>query len=97
MASAEYANVVGDAGVVFPAQAEAVDRALGAYADRGIDVEAFTAQALEENGTFLFPVTDNASEIGEIMGETMDAIMLGQVEPADIIPAADEEVDDLFN
>lgn len=96
LASAECANVVGDAGVVFPAQQEAVDRALAAYEARGLNVSAFTDQALEEGGTFLFPVTDNASEVTSIMTEIMQSIFLGEVEPAEALPAANEEVNGLF-
>ena len=96
LASPECANIVGEAGVVFPAQEDAVSLALAAYDARGLDVSAFTEQALEEGGTFLFPVTDNASEVSSIMDETMDAIMLGQLTAADALPAADEEVDSIF-
>ncbi|KAA3661948.1 MAG: sugar ABC transporter substrate-binding protein [Chloroflexi bacterium] len=96
LASPECANVVGEAGVVFPAQEEAVNKALAAFGEKGLDVAAFTEQALEENGTFLFPVTDNASEITNIMAETMDNIFLGEVEPADILPEANEEVNGTF-
>ena len=96
LASADCANVVGDAGVVFPAQAEAVDRALNAYADRDLDIAAFTEQALEEDGTFLFPVTDNASEIADIMSQAMDSIFLGEVSASEALPAANEEVNATF-
>ena len=96
LASPACANVVGDAGVVFPAQEEAVDRALAAYESRGLDVSAFTEQALEPGGTFLFPVTDNASEIADIMAETMDSIFLGEMEPADALPTANEEINSTF-
>ena len=96
LASPACANIVGEAGVVFPAQEEAVAKALVAYEERGLDVSAFTLQALEENGTFLFPVTDNASEITDIMNETMDSIWLGLAEPADILPMANEEINGTF-
>jgi len=96
LASPTCANIVGDAGVVFPAQEEAVDRALAAYQERGIDVAAFTEQALEEDGTFLFPVTDNASQISDIMTEVMDSVFLGEVEPAEALPEAGEKVNATF-
>lgn len=96
LASSECANIVGDAGVVFPAQAEAVDRALAAYEGAGLDVAAFTEQALEPDGTFLFPVTDNASEIANIMSEVMDSIFLGETTAAEALPAANEEVNATF-
>jgi len=96
LASTECANIVGDAGVVFPSQAEAVERANNAYASRDLDISAFTEQALEEGGTFLFPVTDNASTIADIMSEAMDTIFLGEGSAADVLPAANEEVNATF-
>ena len=88
---------LGTYGVVFPAVAEGVQNALDVYADRGIDVSAFTEQALADGGTFLFPVTDNASEIGDIMTEALDAIYLGQASAADILPDANAKVNATFD
>lgn len=97
LASKECADIVGDAGVVFPAQQSGVDKAVAAYkAAKNLDVSAFTQQATEKDGTFLFPVTDHASEISAIMKPVMDSIMLGQAKAADALPAANEEVNALF-
>jgi len=95
-ASQECADKVGEFGVVFPAQQSAVDKALAAYEAKGVDVSAFTLQATEEGGTFLFPVTDNASQISAIMAPTMESVMLGQAAAATVLPAANEEVNALF-
>ncbi len=95
-ASQECADKVGEFGVVFPAQQSAVDKALAAYEGKGLDVSAFTLQATEPDGTFLFPVTDNASQISAIMGPVMQSVMLGQAEAAAALPAANEEVNALF-
>ncbi len=95
-ASKDCADVVGTFGVVFPAQQSAVDNALAAYEAKGLDVSAFTLQATEANGTFLFPVTDNASEVTAIMNPLMQSIMLGQATAADAIPAAADQVNALF-
>jgi multiple sugar transport system substrate-binding protein len=95
-ASQECADKVGEFGVVFPAQQSAVDKALAAYEAKGLDVSAFTLQATEPDGTFLFPVTDNASQISAIMGPVMQSVMLGQAEAAAALPAANEEVNALF-
>ena len=96
LASPACLNVVGEFGVVFPSIESGVNNALAAFEGRGLDVSAFTEQALEPDGTFLFPVTDHASEIASIMTEVMDAIALGQVTAAAALPAADAEVDGLF-
>jgi multiple sugar transport system substrate-binding protein len=96
LASADCANIVGDAGVVFPAQQSGVDKAIAAYAARNLDVSAFTDQATEPDGTFLFPVTDNASEISAIMRPIMDSIMLNQAKAADVLPTANQQINALF-
>ncbi|MCB0206874.1 MAG: sugar ABC transporter substrate-binding protein [Anaerolineae bacterium] len=96
LASADCANVVGDAGVVFPAQQSGVDRAITAYKAKNLDVSPFTDQATEPDGTFLFPVTDNASEITSIMNPVMQSILLGQAKAADVLPAANTEVNATF-
>ncbi|MBK9122097.1 MAG: sugar ABC transporter substrate-binding protein [Chloroflexi bacterium] len=96
LASEACQTVVGESGVVFPAIPSAADLSLQVRADNGIDVSAFTEQAAEEGGTFLFPITDYAGEINTIMTEAMDAVMLGQATAADILPAANDEVNSLF-
>ena len=63
---------------------------------KNLDVSAFTEQALEPDGTFLFPVTDHASEIIGHHEPVMQSIMLGQAKAADVLPAANEQVNALF-
>ncbi|MGB1251851.1 MAG: hypothetical protein ACPG8W_14625 [Candidatus Promineifilaceae bacterium] len=90
--STECEAIVGSYSVVFPATAEGTQNAFEVYSERGLDVSAFTNQATKAGGTFLFPVTDNASEVGGIMVEALDAIYLGQAPAADILPAANDAV-----
>jgi len=95
-ASPDCANIVGSYGVVFPAIQSGVDAALAAYGERSVDVSAFTLQATEPNGTFLFPVTDYASEIGPIMDAVMESIWLGQKPAADALKEGNDQVNALF-
>ena len=96
LASQECADTVGSYGVVFPAQQSGVDNALAAYEERGLDVSAFTEQALEEGGTFLFPVTDHASEVVAIMNPAVQSILLGQSDAESALSTANAEVNALF-
>jgi len=96
LASPECENIVGSTGVVFPAIQSAVEKSLAVRQDKGIDVSAFTTEALDPNGTFLFPITDHGSEIQNIMGPTMDSIYLGQAKAADALKAANDQVNALF-
>jgi multiple sugar transport system substrate-binding protein len=95
-ASPACENEVGKAGVVFPAIKSGVDNALATYKTRGIDVSAFTSVASEGNSTFLFPITDNASQIGDIMTATQDTIRLGKSKAAPALKDANGKVNALF-
>ena len=95
-ASPECANIVGDTGVVFPAIPSGVERTVAVRESQGVDVSAYTEEALDPNGTFLFPITDNGAEIAAIMDPTMDSIVLGQVDAATALQEANEQVNALF-
>lgn len=96
LASSDCQNIVGESAVVFPAIPEAAALSQQQRADAGVDVSAFVEQANEENGTFLFPITDFGGEITTIMNEAMDSIGLGQATAADALPAANAEINALF-
>lgn len=96
LGSAEAQDVVGSYGAVFPAIASGVEAAKKAYRERGFDVSAFTEQALEKDGTFLFPITDHASQVTSIMQQTLDSIFLGQTQAAPALKSANERINALF-
>ncbi len=96
LASPECQDVVASYAVVFPAVESAVDTAVAAFEERGVDVTAFSDLTEIEGATFLFPVTDYAAQVDEIMTRTMQSILLGQVEPETALPAANEEINGLF-
>lgn len=96
LASKECADIVGDAGVVFPAQQSGVDKAIAAYQAKNVDVSAFTDQATEPDGTFLFPVTDHAAEIDALVKPAIQSVLLGQAKAADVLPPVNEQVNALF-
>ncbi|MCB0200230.1 MAG: sugar ABC transporter substrate-binding protein [Anaerolineae bacterium] len=96
LASPECADIFGQAGVAFPAQQQAVDVALAAMQSTGLDVSAFTTEATAKDDTFLYPLTDHAPEISDIMNQTMDAIFLGTVDAETALTKANEQVNALF-
>lgn len=89
-------DIIGSFGVVFPAIKSGVDAAIAKYKSAGLDVSAFTDEALDPNGTFLFPIADHASEINAILSPVMDSIMLGQAKASDALKAASDQVNALF-
>ncbi|MDE0572735.1 sugar ABC transporter substrate-binding protein [Demequina sp. B12] len=94
LGSPECQNVVGEAGVVFPAIVEATDRAVAAFEANGVDVTAFT-QHVDNGTTVLFPITDFKSDVNAIMGPVMESIMSGSG-GTDTLPAANDSVNALF-
>ncbi|MHA6522819.1 ABC transporter substrate-binding protein [Tessaracoccus sp. G1721] len=95
LGSAACQDLVGEAGVVFPAIPSATEKAQAAFAERGIDVEPFLVH-VNEGTTFLFPITDYASQITGIMQPAVDAVFTGAAD-ADSLDAANEQVNALFN
>jgi multiple sugar transport system substrate-binding protein len=95
-ASKTCEDIVGKSGVVFPAIKSGVDNSLAAHKEKGADVSAFTDEALDPNGTFVFPITDHASEITAIMTPTMESIMLGQADASSALKTANDKVNALF-
>jgi multiple sugar transport system substrate-binding protein len=89
-------EIVGTYGAVFPAVPAAAEKAKEAYAERQLDVSPYLEQALEPNGTFLFPIADHASEYTAIMTAAMQSIALGEATAEEALAEADEEVDALF-
>ena len=55
-----------------------------------MDVDAFLVH-VKDGTTFLFPITDKASAVGNIMSPAMDAVYNGK-EPATSLTKANDEV-----
>lgn len=95
-ASPACEEIVGKYAVVFPAIPSAVDIAVASHLEKGVNVAAFSDLTKTEGSTFLFPVTDYASQISDIMTKAMDRIFIGGEPAATVLPEADAEVDGLF-
>ena len=94
LGSAACQDVVGKAGVVFPAIPSGTDLAQAAFLAKGADVEPFLTH-VKEGTTFLFPITDHKSEVGAIMTPAMEAVMSGKAEVSSLTEA-NTQVNALF-
>ena len=94
LGSPDCQNIVGEKGVVFPAIPSGTDKAKAAFKAKGVDVAAFTVH-INDKTTFLFPITDHASQIEGIMHPAMDAVASGKAQPASLTEA-NNEVNQLF-
>jgi multiple sugar transport system substrate-binding protein len=59
-----------------------------------VDTKAFTVH-VDEKTTFLFPITDHASQIEGIMQPAMDNVMTGKA-PVESLTEANNQVNQLF-
>ena len=97
LASPEAQKIVASYGVVFPAVPEATDIAKAKMASKGVNVSAYVEEAEDPKATFLFPITDHASDIVRIMRAAFDAIYLNGADAATTFKAASKEVNALFD
>jgi multiple sugar transport system substrate-binding protein len=94
LASPDCQDIVGESAIVFPAIPSATDKAIAAWKAKDIDVTPFTDQ-VKNKTTFLFPITDHASEITNIMTPAMDNVLSGKADVSSLTQA-NEQVNQLF-
>ncbi len=96
LGSAEAQEIIGSWGVVFPAIPSAAEAAQAAWDEKGLDVSPYLDQAQEEDGTFLFPIVDQASEFVAIVTPVFQSVALGDAQAADVFPGMNDEVNALY-
>ncbi|ADI15092.1 ABC transporter substrate-binding protein [Truepera radiovictrix] len=96
LGSAECQNLVGAAGVVFPAIQSGVDAAIETWEARGVDVTPFTDLAAEEGATFLFPITDNYARVTSILTNALQSIFIQNADVEQTLTQANAEINALF-
>jgi multiple sugar transport system substrate-binding protein len=96
LASADCQNLVADKAVVFPAITTAGQKALAAHKAAGRDVSAFLDEANDPQGTFLYPITDHAAKVEQLVLAAYESIMLGSADPATTLKSVNTEVNNLF-
>jgi len=65
-------------------------------AETGVDVSSFVNEALDPKATFLFPITDHASDVLRITRAAFDSILLNGEDAAKTLKAANEQINALF-
>lgn len=89
LGSAACQDIVGESAVVLPAIPSGTEKAIAAWAAKGIDVNPFTVH-VEEGTTHQWPITDQASSITNIMTPAVDAVFAGQAEPSSLTEANEQ-------
>ncbi|QZQ54806.1 sugar ABC transporter substrate-binding protein [Curtobacterium sp. TC1] len=87
-------EIVGRAGVVFPARPAGTEAAVASFRKRGLDVSAFTRQ-VEEKTTFLFPVTRNPADVQALLQPAFDNVYANG-KPISTLTGTNEQVNNLL-
>ncbi len=95
LGSAACQDIIGKAGVVFPAIPSGTDAAGAAFKAKGIDADSSFLVHVKDGTTFLFPITDHASQVTNIMQPAVDAVFAGKAE-ASSLSEANTQVNALF-
>ncbi|MDR8413628.1 sugar ABC transporter substrate-binding protein [Nonomuraea sp. 3-1Str] len=96
LGSAACQDVVAGNAVVFPAIRTSAEKALAAHKAKGRDVQVYVDYTKTPGGTFLLPITDHGTEISQIVQDALQAVILGQIEPAEALKKANQQVNGLF-
>ncbi|WP_428951515.1 ABC transporter substrate-binding protein [Streptomyces sp. cg35] len=96
LASPDCQNLVAKRAVVFPALKSATQKALAAHKAKGDDVHVFTDAVADKNVTFQLPVTEHGTEIGPIVQDAIQSVILGRAKPESALKSANDKVNGLF-
>ena len=94
LGSPDCQNIVGEKSVVFPAIPSATEKAQAAFKAKGIDVTPFLTQVSDKT-TFLFPITDHAAGITNILQPAMDNVLSGKADVSSLTEA-NTQINQLF-
>lgn len=96
LASRGCQDLVGRSGSVLPAIPASTNLALAAFKAKGVDASVFVNQAKTPGGTFYYPISDKASEVNDIMSNTLQGIFSGQNKASAVLGGANSRVNALL-
>lgn len=95
LGSRDCQDIVGEHAVVFPAIPASLEIGEQAREQQGLDVSAYTTY-LDDQSTFLHPVTTNFDQVTQAVGAAIDQILLGERPAADALADAQQQVDQIM-
>jgi len=93
LGSTDCQSVVASQGVVFPAIKGLPEKAIEVQKGKGVNSNAFLDMAKSQ--TFLAPISDNGSQINELMVSAMQTIMMSKADAAPTLKDANAKINAL--
>ncbi len=97
LGSKDAQDIIGKAGVVFPAVKGSEEYTIAKHASNGIDVSAYTDLVKVSGQTFLFPLTDNAAAVQESFQNAFEKIYLENADASAVLTEANASVNKMLN
>lgn len=94
LSSEQCQDIIGRAGVVFPARPQATELSLQTRKAAGVDASAFSQMVADKN-TFFLPISSYGADIAAIMQPGLEAIFIGQ-KPVSSLVDLNNQVNRLF-
>lgn len=94
LASSECQQTVARHGIVFPAVRGGADTAMQNHRQKGIDTSAFLT--MSQSQTFPPPIVDKASQINEVVGHSMESILMRSNNAKDALESANQRLKQLL-
>lgn len=92
----EAQTIIASYGVVFTAVRGTEQHAINRFAERGIDVSAYTDLVQDPSQTFLFPLSRRGSEVDETFQNAFESIYLEGVDVRQTLNQANQRVNSLL-
>lgn len=83
LASDSCQDVIGEAGVVFPARPSGTEKSIEARRKAGLDVAPFTDH-VEDGTTVLLPVVEHAADLNALTAPYFESVYIGTKKPEDL-------------
>ena len=94
LSSEDCQDIIGKAGVVFPARPQGTDLSLQTRQKAGVDASAFT-DMIDDKETFFLPISSYGADITAIMQPGLEAIFIGE-KPVSSLVDLNDQVNRLF-
>ncbi|KAA9393952.1 sugar ABC transporter substrate-binding protein [Kocuria coralli] len=95
MGSQECQSVVAEAGVVFPARTDSVERTEEIWTEQGFDTSAFT-DPVEEGDAFFLPITSHGADVAALTIPAFQEIWADRPPSAEVLDRINPAINDLF-
>ncbi len=96
LASSDCQDSVAATGIVFPAIKTASEKSAQVRQGLGLNAKVFLDEQQAKDGTFIIPISLHGAEISQTVQDAIQSVALGKEDASKALPAANDQVNALF-